>query len=100
MNYFGNLSLYDQNVILLSGYGVVQIIADQGLLDVTDVTLEATLDDLGIDSLGVVESIFAIEEEFDIEVPFNANAPEQSDFDISSVASIILAVENLVAEQT
>ncbi|MGY9030208.1 MAG: acyl carrier protein [Rhodobacterales bacterium] len=79
---------------------VVQIIADQGLLDVTDVTLEATLDDLGIDSLGVVESIFAIEEEFDIEVPFNANAPEQSDFDISSVASIILAVENLVAEQT
>ena len=79
---------------------VVQIIADQGLLDVTDVTLEATLDDLGIDSLGVVESIFAIEEEFDIEVPFNANAPEQSDFDMSSVASIILAVENLVAEQT
>jgi acyl carrier protein len=67
---------------------------------VTDVTLEATLDDLGIDSLGVVESIFAIEEEFDIEVPFNANAPEQSDFDISSVASIVLAVENLVAEQT
>jgi acyl carrier protein len=79
---------------------VVQIIADQGLLDVTDVTLEATLDDLGIDSLGVVESIFAIEEEFDIEVPFNANAPEQSDFDISSVASIVLAVENLVAEHT
>ena len=79
---------------------VVQIIADQGLLDVTDVTLEATLDDLGIDSLGVVESIFAIEEEFDIEVPFNANAPEQSDFDISSVASIVSAVENLVAEQT
>jgi acyl carrier protein len=79
---------------------VVQIIADQSLLDVTDVTLEATLDDLGIDSLGVVESIFAIEEEFDIEVPFNANAPEQSDFDISSVASIVLAVENLVAEQT
>ena len=79
---------------------VVKIIADQGLLDVTDVTLEATLDDLGIDSLGVVESIFAIEEEFDIEVPFNANAPEQSDFDISSVASIVSAVENLVAEQT
>ena len=79
---------------------VVKIIADQGLLDVTDVTLEATLDDLGIDSLGVVESIFAIDEEFGIEVPFNANAPEQSDFEISSVASIILAVENLVAEQT
>jgi len=60
----------------------------------------ATLEDLGIDSLGVVESIFAIEEEFDIEVPFNANAPAESEFDISSVSAIISAVEALVAEQT
>ena len=79
---------------------VILIIAEQGLLDVADVTLSATLEDLGIDSLGVVESIFAIEEEFDIEVPFNANAPEESEFDISTVATIISAVETLVAEQT
>jgi acyl carrier protein len=78
---------------------VILIIAEQGLLDVADVSLSATLEDLGIDSLGVVESIFAIEEEFDIEVPFNANAPEESEFDISSVATIISAVETLVAEQ-
>ena len=77
---------------------VIKIIAEQGLLDVADVRLSATLEDLGIDSLGVVESIFAIEEEFDIEVPFNANAPEESDFDISSVATIISAVEALVVE--
>ena len=79
---------------------VIEIIAEQAVLEVSDVSESSTLVDLGIDSLGLVESIFAIEEEFDIEVPFNANAPEQSDFDISSVASIILAVENLVAEQT
>ena len=79
---------------------VIQIIAEQGLLDVADVSLTATLEELGIDSLGVVESIFAIEEEFDIEVPFNANAPQESEFDISSVATIISAVETLVAEQT
>ena len=79
---------------------VIQIIAEQGLLDVADVSLSATLAELGIDSLGVVESIFAIEEEFDIEVPFNANAPQESEFDISSVATIISAVEPLVAEQT
>ena len=79
---------------------VIQIIAEQGLLDVADVSLSATLAELGIDSLGVVESIFAIEEEFDIEVPFNANAPQESEFDISSVATIISAVETLVAEQT
>ena len=79
---------------------VIQIIAEQGLLEVADVSLTATLEELGIDSLGVVESIFAIEEEFDIEVPFNANAPQESEFDISSVATIISAVETLVAEQT
>ena len=79
---------------------VIEIIAEQGLIDVNDVTLGSSLDDLGINSLGIVESIFALEEEFDIEVPFNANFPKKSDFDISTVASIVLAVEKLVMEQS
>ena len=78
---------------------VIGIIAEQAVLEPSDVELSHTLEDLGIDSLGLVESIFAIEEEFDISVPFNANAPEESEFDISSVAAIIAAVEKLVAEQ-
>ncbi|MFT4619771.1 MAG: acyl carrier protein [Sulfitobacter sp.] len=78
---------------------VVAIIAEQAVLETSDVTLTATLDDLGIDSLGLVESIFAIEEAFDIQVPFNANEPTDSNFDISSVAAIVKAVEGLVAEQ-
>ena len=76
---------------------VVAIIAEQAVLDPAEVTLDSTLDSLGIDSLGLVESIFAIEEAFDISVPFNANDPSESDFDISTVASIIAAVEALVA---
>ena len=78
---------------------VIAIIAEQAVLEVADVAPDATLESLGIDSLGLVESIFAIEEAFDVTVPFNANEPTQSDFDISSVASIIKAVEALVAEQ-
>ncbi len=78
---------------------VIAIIAEQALLDVADVTLESTLEDLGIDSLGLVESIFAIEEAFDISVPFNANDPGASGFDISSVAAIVAAVEALVREK-
>ncbi|KMK67488.1 acyl carrier protein [Puniceibacterium sp. IMCC21224] len=78
---------------------VIEIIAEQAVLEVSDVTMESTLDDLGIDSLGLVESIFAIEEAFDISIPFNANEPNQSDFDISSVASIVSGIEKLVAEQ-
>ncbi len=78
---------------------VIEIIAEQAVLEPSDVTLESTLDSLGIDSLGLVESIFAIEEAFDIQVPFNANDPSESDFDISSVATIIKGIETLVAEQ-
>ncbi|MFT6535779.1 MAG: acyl carrier protein, partial [Loktanella salsilacus] len=72
---------------------------DQALLDVSDVTLDDTLDSLGIDSMGLVETIFAIEEAFDITVPFNANAPAESGFDVTSVRAIIAAVQDLVKEK-
>ncbi|WP_444518280.1 acyl carrier protein [Roseobacter insulae] len=79
---------------------VIAIIADQAVLEPSDVRMDSTLEDLGIDSLGLVESIFAIEEEFDINVPFNANDPQASDFDISSVSSIIAGIEQLKKEQS
>ena len=78
---------------------VIEIIAQQAMLDPADVTPDSTLSELGIDSMGVVESIFAIEETFDISVPFNANQPDAPDFDISSVASIVAGIQRLKAEQ-
>ncbi len=78
---------------------VIEIIAEQAVLEPSDVSLDNTLEDLGIDSLGLVESIFAIEEEFDIQIPFNANEPSASDFDISSVATIVQGIEALIADQ-
>ena len=78
---------------------IIKIIAEQAILAPCDVALDSTLEELAIDSLGLVESIFAIEEHFDITVPFNANDPTSSGFDISSVATIIVAVEQLLAEQ-
>ena len=78
---------------------VIAIIADQAMLEPSDIAMDNTLADIGIDSLGLVESIFAIEESFDITVPFNANNPGESEFDISSIAAIIAAVEKLKAEQ-
>ena len=76
---------------------VVAILAEQAVLDPREVHPESTLDDLGIDSLGLVETVFAIEEAFDIQVPFNANVPSRSEFDISSVDAIVRAVEKLIA---
>lgn len=76
---------------------IIAIIAEQAMVDAADIQPATTPADLGIDSLGLVESIFAIEEEFDIAIPFNANEPERSDFDISSMGAIIAAVQRLVA---
>ena len=78
---------------------VIAILAEQAMLETSDVALDNSLDDLGIDSMSLVESIFAIEEAFDISVPFSANNPSESAFDISTVASIIVAVDKLKAER-
>ena len=78
---------------------IISIIAREAILEPAAVHPDMTLDELGLDSLGLVEVIFAIEEAFDISVPFNANEPEKSDFDISTVRSIIAGIERLIAEQ-
>ena len=76
-----------------------KIVAEQALLEPSDVRADSTLEELGIDSLALVESIFAIEEAFDVSVPFNANEPEASEFDISSIGAIARAVEGLIAQR-
>ncbi len=49
---------------------VVEIIANQLGIEEDDVTAEASvIDDLGADSLDVVELVMALEEEFDLEIP-------------------------------
>jgi acyl carrier protein len=76
---------------------VIRIIAEHAVLDPSDVTPAMSMADVGIDSLGLVETIFAIEETFDVSVPFNANEPGATDFDISSVGAVIAGVERLIA---
>ena len=78
---------------------VIAIVAEQALLAPGDIKMTDTPSDLGLDSLGLVEIVFAVEETFDVTVPFNANEPNAGDFDISTVASIVAGVERLVTEQ-
>ena len=49
---------------------IVEIIANQLGIDQGDVTPQASVvDDLGADSLDVVELVMALEEEFNLEIP-------------------------------
>jgi len=78
---------------------IAAIIAEQALIDADAITPETTPDDLGLDSLALVEVVFGIEEAFDISIPYNANDPAESDFDISSFAAIVAGVKRLIAEK-
>jgi acyl carrier protein len=78
---------------------VREILAEQAGVPAEQIRAETAPADLGIDSMGLVEIIFAIEESFDVQVPFNANAPDAAAFDVSSVGAITAAVERLIAEQ-
>ncbi|WP_372841041.1 acyl carrier protein [Phaeovulum sp.] len=78
---------------------VIAIIAQQAMIAPEEVQLGMTLDQLGFDSLVLVEALFAIEEKFNITVPYNANEPGEAEFDISSIGAVIAGVEALVAAQ-
>jgi acyl carrier protein len=72
---------------------ILKLVAEKGDGDRGALVLSDPLDDLGFDSMKVVELIFEIEETFDIEIPINAN------YDISAktLADLIASVEGLVS---
>jgi acyl carrier protein len=81
------------------GQKVVAIIAEQAMVDPADISEQTTPEELGLDSLALVEVVFGIEEAFDISVPYNANDPAESQFDLSNVGAIVAAVKELIAEK-
>lgn len=78
---------------------VAKIIAEQAMIDAAEIKPETTLDELGLDSLALVEVVFGIEETFDVSVPYNANDPSESDFNLTNVGEIVAGVKKLVAEK-
>jgi acyl carrier protein len=54
-----------------AGEKVLEIIAREQHLDPSKVTMDATFEELGIDSLDGVNILFALEEEFKIDIPDN-----------------------------
>ncbi len=77
-----------------------EIIALHVKLDVQDLSDNQSLEDQGIDSLSLVEIIFALEETFDIAVPYNTGDPDLDRIYTSSLAVFVTAIEGFVAEQS
>lgn len=73
---------------------VLDIVAKHVDADRATLTPEATLKDLGMDSLEAIETIFDIEEHFDINFP-----DRDPNLDDGTIAGLISAVELLLSEK-
>ena len=74
---------------------IFEIIAEKAGVERDKIVGSASLQELEVESLDVVEIIFAIEEKFDIHVPFNANDQE---LEFDTVSDVVKSVEALIAE--
>lgn len=92
------------------GATIIGIIADKAMLQPETLTPDCALADLGLDSLAMVEAIFAIEEAFDITIPFKTQYGSGQDggvheagdgvgFDLTTIATLIAGVEGLLAQK-
>jgi acyl carrier protein len=75
---------------------VLDIIATKGMVARDGLTLDKSLTELNISSLDVVEIVFALEDKFNIEIPFNANQSAENKLEFNTVGEVVAAVEKLV----
>ncbi|SDD79235.1 acyl carrier protein [Rhodospira trueperi] len=76
---------------------IFDIVVDKTEVPRERLTRNASIKDLEISSLDFVEIVFAVEEEFDIEIPYNANT---LDSDFGTLGDVIDAVAAEVAKQS
>ena len=73
---------------------VIGVLADHLEMDASEIKEETTFEDLGIDSLDVVEIMMEMEDEFDIEIKPTDLVPEN----FNSAEAILALVETLQDE--
>lgn len=56
--------------------------------------LDAPLTTLGVDSIDVVEMVFALEDKYNIEIPYNANSISDPAF--ANLGSVIALIQSLI----
>lgn len=77
---------------------ILAIVAAQSGRPLADLRLSDTPETLGLDSMALVEILFALEETFGLSLPFNANTPGAEGMDFSSLGSLIAGVEAHLAD--
>lgn len=68
-------------------------------LDPGQVDEDMTLVEMGLDSMGLVQLVFAIEDEFDIKLPFNANEQDDGGASLMTIGQLMAQVVDLVLDR-
>ena len=75
---------------------ILDVVAKKAMIDRARLTPDARLSDLNVSSLDMVEVMFALEEKFGIELPFNANT---SSNEFETVGDVIASVEKQIEQK-
>jgi acyl carrier protein len=73
---------------------IKKIIANQSSRTPEDITDESDLASLGLESLDLLEIVYEIETQFNIHIPYNANASER--LPLTTVGEVVRAVEAVI----
>lgn len=73
---------------------IMDIIAKEAKLDRARLTLDTRLDELKIESLDLVQILFAIEDQFDVYVPYNDES-----YKLETLRDVVDGVNRLIAEK-
>lgn len=68
---------------------ILDVIAAKAMVERSKLDLAAKLSDLSISSLDVVEIVFALEDKYNVELPFNANAQNQEFETLGQVVNLV-----------
>jgi acyl carrier protein len=75
---------------------IIEIISSRVKIDPTEFTREMTLDSAGLDSIDIIETVFELEDRFNIAIPFNANAQDRDK--LRTAGDVIDLVTQLIVE--
>ena len=78
---------------------IFDIVAKQAKVDCATLTRDTRLSELDLQSIDIIELIFAIEDKFDISVPYSPNDLNSAGISFETIGNVIDAVERLTAEQ-
>ena len=78
---------------------VTELVAEQIGLNSEEIFLESSFEELNIDSVGLVELVFSIEEHFEINIPFEELEEQDLKEKFSTVQSLVEVVTGLSGDK-